>query len=62
MTYRNAQCCANQNAHIYIKEYLSSLLKIMKIPTQKREHSCKYTELSLKRKEGIPVVTLKRVY
>ena len=25
----------------------------MKIPTQKGEHSCKCTELSLKRKEGI---------
>jgi len=30
-----------------------SLLKVMKIPTQKGEHSCKYTELSLLRKEGI---------
>jgi len=28
-------------------------LKIMKIPTQKGEHSCKCTELSLKRKEDI---------
>ena len=27
--------------------------KIIKIPTQKGEHSCKCTELSLKRKEGI---------
>jgi len=26
---------------------------MMKIPTQKGEHSCKCTELSLKRKEGI---------
>ena len=25
----------------------------MKIPTQKGEHSCKYTELPLKQKEGI---------
>jgi len=29
-----------------------SLLKVMKIPTQKGEHSGKCTELSLKRKEG----------
>jgi len=27
-------------------------LKIMKIPTQKGEHLCKCTELSLKQKEG----------
>ena len=25
----------------------------MKIPTQKGKHSCKFTELSLKRKEGM---------
>ena len=30
----------------------------MKIPTQKGEHSCKCTELSLKRKEGIPVCNI----
>ena len=29
------------------------LLNIMNIPTQKGEHSCKCTELSLKRKEEI---------
>ena len=29
--------------------------KIMKIPTQKGEHSCKCTELSLKQKDGIRI-------
>jgi len=29
------------------------LLKVIKIPTQKGEHCCKCTELSLQRKEGI---------
>ena len=29
------------------------LLKVMKIPTQKGQHSCRCTELSLKRKYGI---------
>ena len=32
--------------------------KIIKIPTQKGEHSCKCTELSPKRKEGINVAVL----
>ena len=32
-----------------------SLLKVKKIHTQKGEHSCKYTVLPLKRKEGIHV-------
>jgi len=31
--------------HVYI--ILEVMLKVMKIPTQKGEHSCKYTELSL---------------
>ena len=35
----------NQNAHVYIKQF--SLLKVIKIPTQKGEHSCKCSELSL---------------
>ena len=49
------QCFVNQNAHVYIKQstWKFSLIKVMKIPTQKGEHSCKCTELSLKRKEGI---------
>ena len=41
------QCFVNQNAHVYIKQLT------WKKPTQKGEHSCKCTELSLKQKEGI---------
>ena len=41
------QCFATQNAHVYINSKQSSFLykKIMKIPTQKGEQSCKCTEL-----------------
>ena len=37
------QCFVNQNAHVYIeqKTWQFSLLKVMKIPTQKGEHSWK---------------------
>jgi len=35
------------------KKGIVFFLKIMKIPTQKRQYSCKCTELSLKRKEGM---------
>ena len=35
---------------------------IMKIPTQKGENSCKCTELSLKRKEGIVCLTVLCIY
>jgi len=34
------------------------MLKVMKIPTQKGEHSCKCTELSLKRKSGITLAQI----
>jgi len=43
------QCFVYHKAHVYIKQstWWLSFLKVMKIPTQKGEHSCKYTELSL---------------
>ena len=57
ITYKNAsvlcqyECaCLHQTINMIV-----FFLKIMKIPTQKGEHSCKYTELSLKRYEGICV-------
>ena len=42
--------CACLHKTVYIVVFF---LKIMKIPTQKGEHSCKCTELSLKRNELI---------
>ena len=42
------QCFANQTSMSTLNR------KIMKMPTQKREQSCKYTEFPLKRMEGIP--------
>ena len=47
------QCFVNQNAHVYMKQYTFSWLIIMKIPTQKGEHSCKCTELSIKQQDGV---------
>jgi len=40
ITYRMLRRFANQNAHAYIKQltWQFSLLKVMKIPTQKGEH------------------------
>jgi len=39
ITYRMLRRFANQNAHAYIKQLKKfSLLKVMKIPTQKGEH------------------------
>jgi len=58
ITYKNAsvlhhsECaCLHQTVNMVV-----FFLKIMKIPTQKGEHSCKCTELSLKQKEGMVVV------
>ena len=54
ITYRNtsvlcqSECaCLQQTVNM-----VAFFLKIMKIPTQKGEHSCKCTELSLKPKRG----------
>ena len=46
------QWFTNQNAYVYIKQF-NIVKKLVKIPTQKGEHSYKCTELSLKVKEGI---------
>ena len=55
ITYRNgavrfqSECaCLHKTVNIIV-----FLLKVMKIPTQKGQHPCKCTELSLKRKERI---------
>ena len=57
LTYQNVLVlCLSEWVHMSTsnsKKGIVFFLKIMKIPTQKRQYSCKCTELSLKRKEGM---------
>ena len=55
ITYRNVSvyCLSDYTCLHKTVNMVVFFLKIMKISTQKGEHSCNSTELSLKQKEGI---------